>query len=50
MRACLPAWMLLTFLLAGCGQKGELYLPEPSEATGTFQTESIDRPDPNAAT
>ncbi|MBL8249464.1 MAG: lipoprotein [Candidatus Competibacter sp.] len=25
----LPAWLLLTALLAGCGQKGPLYLPKP---------------------
>ena len=26
----LLAWLLLAALLAGCGQKGPLYLPKPS--------------------
>ncbi|MDG4548827.1 MAG: lipoprotein [Candidatus Contendobacter sp.] len=26
----LPAWLALATLLAGCGQKGPLYLPKPS--------------------
>lgn len=35
--------LLLAPLLAGCGQKGELYLPEPAPADGGQGTE---QPDP----
>lgn len=35
-RYTLPAALLLTFgLLAGCGQKGPLYLPQPQPAVAT---------------
>ena len=41
MRARLPAWLVLA-LLAGCGQKGPLYLPD--EARGI-----VTRPAPSSA-
>ena len=34
----LLAWLLLTTLLAGCGQKGPLYLPKsPAQPTSSVQ-------------
>ena len=41
------AWLLATALLAGCGQKGALYLPKPQPQASAPQQ---DPPQPQAAT
>jgi predicted small lipoprotein YifL len=38
------AWLLATALLAGCGQKGALYLPEPQPQASVPQQNPQPKP------